>query len=575
MAKARGIHVMTKRRQCGREARPAALATALADQTETLNIFQVRDHDLSSTTTNTRTVAFLGNQDFACFDSRMTIRDVMKDPFGPYPASLILSSAALPRALTLDSVAMLFASSERITGLEETDTKSYEDLAEDVHIYGELVVEKLDWFSEAGMEILGKDLRRRDKRLNPGSQGYLTLQRIIRDTNKDLTDERRLKVTIQCKKEKQAAFMTADKHPTSLILYCWISENRIGNLMELIVNSFEAQTYEKSHVYLERWRLLAFVKQTIKEQQDPPKEDRTIYWLIRAMRERYKRDSAYRRLIFDPEEATDIEDLVTGRTKRRRHPVHLSKAECADILATHAEWFLAQQLFTSRKEHHLVNLRNWYDFCTKSKNMWPDRYGREIDMTKFGHDRRWWRETIQRVIFNPQPQKPRIEQAIDIVISKDQDMEDDSQEFLANYDPDFAGDESSEYSDSSYGGSRSSSPNPSRLAEKVPWYCWKEPKFLDWTWECPDGNCRFCINLRDVRHPAADGRRMSLSLQGKKMKKVVFPIIAEHYSEHMHRNGVHLRTVSTRPLRTVLEEWPQPGVQPQPQAHIVKEEDND
>ncbi|KAF9264529.1 hypothetical protein L218DRAFT_998504 [Marasmius fiardii PR-910] len=506
----------------------------------------------------------------------MTITDVMRDPFGPYPASLILNTnpGALPRALILDSVTMLFASSERITGLEETDTKAYEDLAEDVHIYGDLVIEKLDWLSEDGKEILGEDLRERDQEVNPYNRGELTVQRIIRDTKSDDTDERKLKVTIQCKKEMPAAFLTANKYSTSLVMYSWISERKGGNLTDLIIRSFEAQSFEKSLVYLERWRLHAFVLQTIKEQNSPPLEKRTVQWLIAAMRERYKRDSAHRRLIFDPEDTSDIEDLETGETKRRRHPLHLSRAECAHILATHVEWFLAQQLLTKSPEHRHVNLRNWYEFCLKSKQKKPREFGTKPDFVRFGHDRRWWDDTIQKQIYKKKPKKQAADVGIDLLAPQDGEEEEDSKAYRANYDPDFAGEESSEYSDSSYDDSRSSNANLNSLKEKVPWYCRREPEFRDWIWECPDDNCHFQIDLRDVRYPAADRLRESLSLQGKKMKKLVLPRIAEHYEYHMHQNGVHMVVLSKRPLRTDVVEWPlQPGVHhPQPPAQGVKEE---
>ncbi|KAL0070952.1 hypothetical protein AAF712_002173 [Marasmius tenuissimus] len=518
---------------------------------------------------------------------------VLEEPFGPYPASLILSDAGLKnqKAIELRSVWLVNADDDQPTGLDITEQNIYKDSAP-VHIYGLITIRKPEWLTEAGKQILTQDLKDRDEE----EFGYdhqrrrLGLKWIF--TGKD----RELNVYIQCEKKEPAAFLTADQYKSNLVLYTTIWENapgtpRYGQIRRTpcVITSLDVQTYERSRNFLERWRLHEFISQTVKSlgKDVPPIERRNVQWLINAMRKRYNRDSQHTRIIFLPEDS-DIEEPETGKTKKPRKPCHLSRSECADILATHGEWLISQQIDSARptRARWFVDLQNLWKFCKEAKEKKKRKkarartgersWGREyvarggtetenfdkIDLERFGRSR----EQIETIFKTPKPNKKRrmTENVQDPVQSGEDDYDDELDQYQAQYDSDF-GASSSEY--------ETEPPVNEDLWRKVPRFCREKPKITDWVYDCPDPRCPWQIDFRKIERYETTGRRKPLSLFSEEIEDEAFAQISAHHVEHMHANGVHLRKVSDWPLKAVLEPYPPPG-QEHDGSPRVKEEDD-
>ena len=108
--------------------------------------------------------------------------------------------------------------------------------------------------------------------------------------------------------------------------------------------------------------------------------------------ERYERDSRYTRLIYLSGDS-DIEDTETGRTRKPRKPCHLSRSECTDVLATHGEWLISQQIDSDKpsRARWLVNLQDLWKFCEKAKAKKKRRKARVR-----ASERSWGREYVAR-----------------------------------------------------------------------------------------------------------------------------------------------------------------------------------
>ncbi|KAL0580776.1 hypothetical protein V5O48_001241 [Marasmius crinis-equi] len=513
---------------------------------------------------------------------------VLEKPFGPYPASMILEEACSKpgNRIALSSVWLAYANSGEPAGLDKIEQNLSKDYK--VDIYGVLTVQRAAWLTQEGQEILRRDLRDRDEELfgHDTERTRLSLNWVF--SGKD----RELNVYIQCEKRMPAAFLTAENYK-GLVFYSEIwqktpGEIRSGQITNIscCVTSLDVQTYEKSRNYIERWRLHAFVAQTIKSQgrDAPPLEQRKVKWIIDEMRERYNSDSAHRRIIFNPD-GSDVEDAETGRTKRARKPCRLSRFECADILATHGEWFIAQQIAGTGTSSQLVNVLDLWNFCKKAKAVkrrkrgpagersWGREYIEEgeeetencddIDLERFG-------STPEKInsIFKKSYKKRRIAQTLDYQADAEDDGDSAAREgdYNPQYDMEFDDGSSSAY-ESDF------SSLDEELVAKVPWFCREPPTIEGWIYDCPDRMCSFSIDLREIRANDSKGKRKSISLYSKEMRDAVFPKISNHHEEHLHRNGAYFRVVSRCPLKARLERWPPTG-QEQDTPAMVKEEDH-
>lgn len=146
------------------------------------------------------------------------------------------------------------------------------------------------------------------------------------------------------------------------------------------IRSLNVITTSLSRNYLERWRFLRFVKNLVKAHPKVPQKHITPYFIMRAMQARYTEGADHHRHVFDEQLDSDVDE--NGDTTLPRSLRHVSSSEVYSIMATHCQWFLAQQLVTHSSHHTHVNLKLWYAFCKEvaqamKKNKALGRNGRK------------------------------------------------------------------------------------------------------------------------------------------------------------------------------------------------------
>lgn len=285
-----------------------------------------------------------------------SLRKLLSQPFGPLLETSLdidyLNRTRIP-PLSLSSVRM-FLPGQQGTGLDETEF--VDGFADNVQFIGRLVIEDLRWLSTLGYEQLECELRERDVDTNNlQSCSGLTLQTLYGHRPGEGS---RVTIWLLCNKNLTATFLTHDRYSNSLLL-----ATTKGRSYRIV--SFDVHTYRRSHKYLERYRLLAMVDKFIRSKETPI-TDHTIDWLIESIREYHSVDGSERRILYgsdDSEIGTDDEGN-RGKLRRRRHSLHLSKAEARAVLAKDARWLLAEHLYR-RADKRSLSIRALCRFCSE------------------------------------------------------------------------------------------------------------------------------------------------------------------------------------------------------------------
>ncbi|THU92103.1 hypothetical protein K435DRAFT_216770 [Dendrothele bispora CBS 962.96] len=474
----------------------------------------------------------------------LNLRQLISQPLGPYPESLILSesfprkgSGFVPR---LSSV--YIDANKRASGLDYTEFVGVAPGGlPHVRFFGILEIENLSWLSDTGRECLQTELRERDGKLNrldESSRSGLTLERLYGSRPGEGS---KICVWLCCEKNVAAAFLTTDRHQSSLILYSRsqnATEKPVYRTYEAV--SLDVQTYAKSRNFFERFRLLAFLKTLLDESTapcaPPPLEDRTMSWLAEYMLLYHRTQTKYHRhlpkLTFSSSndggnlKYNDSDMDSEGNTSRPRYPRHISTSEVYSILATHAEWLLAAQLATSDIRHHYMNLVDLYIFCRKvagvrgkdglgfvslrekARRRKPDlKWGwgmeyrdpfereernaretvNELDLTRFGGTRQSWADQIRRWCMKLRKHDPIVFGPPVIMENEyDSDFTVDSSPPASDSDEPHSGRGSPSHSDL-ISGDTYTRPDSSILRKRFPTYCFDPPTLLPgrFHWYCP------------------------------------------------------------------------------------------
>ncbi|KAJ7481223.1 hypothetical protein B0H11DRAFT_1237172 [Mycena galericulata] len=157
-----------------------------------------------------------------------TIKELIDEPFGPYPDYVILDPGYRPKGAKLPQLRRLRLSQDgQSIGLDTSERylSSPKKASSPVLFFGVLVIEKLTWLSEAGKQFLTCDLNERD--------GNWTGQRSSQNSRKSTqfrnltlpglygqkpSEGFKIKVWIRCEKEVPAMFMTDPTYSQSLLL---------------------------------------------------------------------------------------------------------------------------------------------------------------------------------------------------------------------------------------------------------------------------------------------------------------------------------------------------------------------
>ncbi|KAK7027340.1 hypothetical protein VNI00_015303 [Paramarasmius palmivorus] len=509
----------------------------------------------------------------------MSLVQLLEEPFGPYEEFLALEpgvKTSMKDLLHMKSVVMVNTRTKKTTGLDYTDLVQHEGTElPKVHFYGVIVIEKLSWLTPEVQKHLNNDIKGRDEELHRSCT--TTLEKIYKKADANTGEERLVKMYLRCTKSKPAGYMTMDDYPKSLVLTSSVhraSSSKVNR--NFVVDSLHVETHARSRNTLERWRLHALIKHAIDQQNKPPVETRTFKWIIDSMLKYHHDFSIQRRIIFDPEDS-DIEDVITGETKRRRHLCRVSRHECAGILAAHAEWLLAQQVVTQYSKHHLVNLRSLYKFCMKAKSVrktkakankrstWGLEYqidseprrkeSDQVDLSRFGKGD--WESAIERHCLGAP--KVRVVSCIAVLLPiyrqkyilppLSRPRTPPRPDTTGQFDSDYSVSSSAEESDSD-----SDSDISRALYAKIPKWPMRRIRFINGRWQCPERQCLFEVDLLGIQatHPERPG---------KYCKHLAVGHIKDHTDEHLHGWGVHfLPTHSANGQVSVrLVEWPLRG----------------
>ncbi|KAL0058811.1 hypothetical protein AAF712_014494 [Marasmius tenuissimus] len=74
-------------------------------------------------------------------------------------------------------------------------------------------------------------------------------------------------------------------------------------------------------------------------------------------------------------------------------------------------------------------------------------------------------------------------------------------------------------------------PYNEELWKKVPRFCREHPKITDWVYDCPDPDCPFTVDLRELRPVNEKGERISMSLFSEELEDEALELISNHHVE--------------------------------------------
>jgi hypothetical protein len=185
------------------------------------------------------------------------------------------------------------------------------------------------------------------------------------------------------------------------------------------VLSLDSKTFETSRNFLLRYQIWAVINEIIARDGDrtPPKK-RNIDWLIDRYLRKSRKQELYCRLISDPANKQDTDDK--GRTKKR-YLRPIPRSDIVGILASQAEWLLAQHLSSSSASVRKLDIQSLIGFCKEVKTVrkdakrnrvrWGLPYGVEVDQDKdinlaqFGDNAETWDRRLKTAL-KPKLKKP-------------------------------------------------------------------------------------------------------------------------------------------------------------------------
>ncbi|KAJ7709466.1 hypothetical protein B0H17DRAFT_1028079 [Mycena rosella] len=503
----------------------------------------------------------------------LPIKDLLKEPFGPYPDCDILDPAFKPQGTKLLQLERLrlqrdgqYIGLDSIERYLEPPTASQANPSP-VYLFGVLVIQELAWLSSAGRIILTKELNKRDVKLsNPRSSQNSRKSTQLRELRLEplygqtpgFGEGFKIKVWLRCQKENAAMFMTAKDYPASLII------NSRDQHRSYEILSIDRTIYDISRNFLERYRLVALIAEIMDaykldsnrpEVDDPP--DLEVETFITAYLLQHKQKGLSYTTIFSSEDDAPAKPLLR----------HISRAEMRSIFAAHSAWLLAFYLRAPRKKCP-IDIRSWCTFihkvrvakeASKSGN-WGETY--EDDeiwdpdtdesyasiaktLAKFGGLATGWERRLINAITkasvtksdsgSPEP-RPHIARR--------------SKRAL-NYDPDFSPESTPGCSDSEYD---SDSVSPPFAAPRILLHMSQPPVLRPgrFIWDCPIPKCGRSIDLlkltpqdleavKDVIFHVYVREKQYLNLRDVNVQRALCQMVSHHYChDHLGLDSANL-----------------------------------
>ncbi|KAJ7574404.1 hypothetical protein C8J56DRAFT_979544 [Mycena floridula] len=518
----------------------------------------------------------------------MGLLELFKDPFGPYPEENILASWPVKRALKMTEVHMEWE--DEVTGLDETELiAAPSEKRPPIYFFGVVEIEKLSWLSVEGKAWLQQDLRTRDMEINDRTSSGLTLDAFhATSANKDLKPPPIL-VRLRCLRQNAVTFLNDGKsiiaraHPKF--------KTSFRRTYEIV--GMQARTLYHSRDFLQQWRIFGFASMLgMTDKHPPPMHERTFEWLVVKYLEYHHTLSVNLRLINDPDDQNiDETGRITNSSDKLRHPRPISRAEIARVLARHAEWFLAQQIVSSRVKP-LVNLHEWYNFCRllqKEPKAWglnrPARPNQELDLTRFGETQTFWANRLKK-FHKPAP----------IPVAAAAASESEPESMTAGeliYDEDFSEASTPPASDSELSEEESWVSASQDKLTKLPFLQFKpELSSGSFTWNCPANDYHMdflhlrdrdmidlpddlVVNLKAFKKEATDPSKSHLWNSSEERFLLMFYRLAEHHYLAAHLNPLGIHDRESRNGITLWEKRDRTRPIKQQKPNRIKVEDND
>ncbi|KAI0365265.1 hypothetical protein BV20DRAFT_1046830 [Pilatotrama ljubarskyi] len=273
--------------------------------------------------------------------ARVTLRELLEEPFGPYPEEKVLTSACkgTTRKNPTSLRRLLLESAGITTGLNETeacqpghDVVRFSEIP--VRFRAVLEIQSLSWLTEDALERIERELQARDVRARGGyaraSASNISLRKLYEATPGFQGGQLKVKVEIESIKHLPAVYPTSEHVSDGLLII------------------------SKTTQYLARYRILQVLKDLLALDAGSnhfgfnrtPLSQRTPEWFVDLYMKHMAQHGAARcvRPVHDSDSDSDVVPGRGGRMRpEREHTLrHVSRAEVFSHIATHAEWIVEQ-----------------------------------------------------------------------------------------------------------------------------------------------------------------------------------------------------------------------------------------
>ncbi|TFK30438.1 hypothetical protein FA15DRAFT_7972 [Coprinopsis marcescibilis] len=292
------------------------------------------------------------------------------------------------------------------------------------------------------------------------------------------------------------------------------------------IMSIQAETYNNSRNFLERYQLFRVMKHISDEDNNrTPFHARTMEWWTTRYIDTFRKEDLHRRIIYNFD--SKIQDggnvSADGTIKRKRFLRHLARADIEGRFAAHAEWLLANQIASAASYIQLFDTSYWVKYCrnlvsarkeaakraAKGERKWGIPHGEpvgyrkddEFGFERFGSNLSVWNKKLESALKRTEkpldgepslislPPRPDSKSRRQQKRQKTQKRQTD--QYI--YDSDFTEPSTSGESDSDEGEFK---PSLEKL-RSIPAFCLQSQGISPgcFKWNCPASQCGYYIDL--------------------------------------------------------------------------------
>ncbi|KAI0932185.1 hypothetical protein AcW1_000626 [Taiwanofungus camphoratus] len=515
----------------------------------------------------------------------------MAGPLGEYVSFLEISSQ--------------YGCSPRLTECEP-DQLEYDRArinAHEVRFRGVLDIKSLTWLTPEYQKKIEHELRRRDiaTRIRNGGKSRssgLTLSGIYGEGPVHKRRNLTVKVVIQGVKNMTAVYLICKLcrscySYTSMRISCGpCAAKLVPNGLQLLskdrdrlyeVVSMDMATYVPSRVYLARYRMLSIMQDLVgidarttssNGESCTPVDMRTPEWFADLYRTHMAQSaSARRRRILHASSDSEIEPDTRGRLKAGHEHIlpHVPHAHILSLLATHAEWILAEQR-KRQSPRRLIDVDIWERWITKVRKarkeaarngiQWGIRD--EAQLASIDSDADDDEAPVKaptrkkgKTKRKKQPRSRMSSSRSTTLVGPSRSDDDMSLHrpdptTLRTYDPDFSPVSTPPASPSSSSASlpsRPSTPPDPAIKALIPSAIMHKPLLTstDFSWVCPVPHCHYEIDLMNPSEPNCRGllqedvkklRSGNWGLRKKWLRRCFQAMVSTHYEDHLSELGI-------------------------------------